>query len=87
MKKPTIREAKEAAQVFSRMGNHARWKGTTPEQRKDATAKATEARRVNAERRYRARNPDIGLTESVEDHKVAKAYWSKSAKRKKKLTP
>jgi TRAP-type C4-dicarboxylate transport system substrate-binding protein len=51
MKKPTIREAKEAAQVFSRMGNHARWAGTTPEQRKAATAKATEARRKQAKLR------------------------------------
>jgi TRAP-type C4-dicarboxylate transport system substrate-binding protein len=51
VKKPTIREAKEAAQVFSRMGNHARWKGTTPEQRKAATAKATEARRKQAKLR------------------------------------
>jgi hypothetical protein len=51
MKKPTIREAKEAAQVFSRLGNHARWKGTTAEQRKAATAKATDARRKQAKMR------------------------------------
>lgn len=59
-----IKDRAEAARIrrckeFSAIGNAARWKGKTAEERKAATAKATEARRKNAEiRRLEAAKTD-----------------------------
>jgi hypothetical protein len=46
MKKPTKQEALSASKAFSRLGNHARWKRLSKEERKIATKKASDARRL-----------------------------------------
>jgi hypothetical protein len=46
MKKPTKQEVIAASKAFSKLGNHARWKRLSKEERKIATKKASDARRL-----------------------------------------